>query len=205
MTGNLSILAKRLLMKLCVDPLSIKTITSCDPIFADTRMVFDVVQPVKAWKVISSSRSGSHTTTISPLWLSSSICWFVMSSHIMLPIWPSKSNSCNFWHMWFVVKRSLQLKHRPCALFLYISSQDIRLMGPAGVAGATRVVCGRANRAHSDGGRMNLLCRASWSSLIRAKLMASLSDRGLNIWIPSAIYVFKPPMNVPTNTFWVHP
>jgi hypothetical protein len=63
--------------------------------------------------------------------------------------------------MWFVVKRSLQLKHRPCALFLYISSQDIRLMGPAGVAGATRVVCGRANRAHSDGGRMNLLCRAS--------------------------------------------
>jgi hypothetical protein len=74
MTGNLSILAKRLLMKLCVDPLSIKTITLCDPIFTDTRMVFDAVQPVKACKVIFGSSLGSYTTTVSPSWPSSSIC-----------------------------------------------------------------------------------------------------------------------------------
>jgi hypothetical protein len=54
-------------------------------------------------------------------------------------------------------------------------------MGPASVAGATRVVCGRANRARLDSGRMNLLYRVSWLCLICAKLMASLSDRGLNI------------------------
>jgi len=73
-------------------------------------------------------------------------------------------------------------------------------MGPAGVAGS-RVVYGRANGARSDGSRMNLLCRASWSSLIRAKVMASLSDYGLNIRIPSAISAFNPPMNVLTNAF----
>jgi len=66
------------------------------------------------------------------------------------------------------------------------------------------MVYGRANGARSDGSCMNLLCHASWSSLIRAKLMASLSACGLNIRIPSTISTFKPPMNVPTNAI-LHP
>jgi hypothetical protein len=35
--------------------------------------------------------------------------------------------------------------------------------------------------------------------------MTSLRDCGLNIWIPSEISAFKPPMNVPINAFCVQP
>ena len=74
---------------------------------------------------------------------------------------PSKSNSCSFLHLCPAVKCSLQLKQRPCALFLYISSQDKHLMGLVGVAEAIRVAGGRVNRALTNGKLMNLLCRAS--------------------------------------------
>jgi len=77
-------------------------------------------------------------------------------------------------------------------------------MGLVGVAEAIRVAGGRVNRALINGNLMNLLCRASWSSLILAKLMTSLSVYGLNFRIPSIILAFKPTINVPTNAFYTH-
>lgn len=44
-----SILANFVLIKLCVDPLSIRTTISYDPILALTHIVCDVAHPVNAW------------------------------------------------------------------------------------------------------------------------------------------------------------
>ena len=48
-------------------------------------------------------------------------------------------------------------------------------------------------------------CRENCSSFILARLIASFNDLGLNMWIPSEISGFNPPMNVPIKAFWVHP
>jgi len=70
---------------------------------------------------------------------------------------------------------------------------------------ATYVVYGRARGVLVRGIHMNRYCHVNYSSCIRAKLMASLRDYGLNIHIPSKLSAFKPPMNIPTNALCVHP
>jgi hypothetical protein len=77
-------------------------------------------------------------------------------------------------------------------------------MGLVGVGEAIQVAGGRVNRALTNSNLMNLLCRASWSSLILAKLMTSLSVYGLNFRISSIILAFKLTINIPTNAFYTH-
>lgn len=55
------------------------------------------------------------------------------------------------------------------------------------------------------GGRVNLCWKLSWSSLIHAKLIASFSDLGLNIQMPSTMFDLRPPMSIPTSAFKVQP
>jgi len=60
------------------------------------------------------------------------------------------------------VKRSLQWKHRPCALLLFISSHDNRLIGVAGVMVPSRVVGGKAiGTCAGRDGHENFRCRES--------------------------------------------
>ena len=84
-----------------------------------------------------------------------------------------------------------------------IYSHDKHLTRKVGLmsAGSRRFGCGRL----IWGGRVNLRCRTSCSSFVLARLIASFSVHGFNIWIPSAISDFNPLIKVPTNTFWVHP
>ena len=125
-----------------------------------------------------------------------SSCMFSSSS-------ASRINNCGFVHLWPAVNLSLQLKHKPWALRLCISSQESFLIGPVGEAQLLKI-CGGGERLKC-GDLTSLFCRCNCSSLILAKLIASLRVLGLNSRISSDISGFSPPMNVPTRAFWVHP
>ena len=72
-----------------------------------------------------------------------------------------------------MVKRSLQLKHKPWRRRYCISSQLSRGIGVTGAMVVARFAGGRARVARTSGAsRVNLLCLTSWSSLILAKRIA---------------------------------
>ena len=137
-TGSYKILVILSLIKLWVEPLSITTISSCDLIVAFTHIVLLGDQLVKAWREISGLYFGLvGDSPSSSLFLSSS--------------------SCDLWHLWPGVNFLSQLKQRPWALLLCISSYVSRLTGGKGLVIAIGWLptpnCTRASR--------NLLCLLS--------------------------------------------
>jgi hypothetical protein len=72
-------------------------------------------------------------------------------------------------------------------------------------AGVVFVCAGKSSCGMNCEFRVNFYWRVIWSSRIRAKLKASFKECGLNILIPSAISDLRPPINISTGAFCVHP
>ena len=175
---------------------------SLDPILAMMRMFLGAAHHINICSVIFGSVIVSTFSWSG--WSSPSLS----HNRVLLPSYPSNIKMWGSRHLCPAVNRSLQLKHKLWARLLYISSQVRCWIGVVGIVGAARLkLRGEIiDLIGGDGvGLLNLLCLLSWSSFIRARLMASFNVCGLNMHIPSEISVFKPPINVPTRAFCVHP